>query len=53
MLLTKFENLRDLILTKTKQFKISNIDFFYFFYFENKNLNEYIINNKKTIYINV
>ena len=50
---TKFENFRDLVLAKTKQFKISNIDFFYFYYFENKNLNEYIVSDKKIIYINV
>ena len=50
---TKFKNFRDLILTKTKQFKILNIDFFYFYYVENKNLNEYIVNDKKIIYINV
>ena len=49
----KFDELRDVMLIKQNQFKLENIDFFYFKYIENKNFIDYVINEKKIIYINV
>ena len=38
---------------KQNQFKVSNFDFFYFEYSKNKDSTDYVINEKKIIYINV
>ena len=49
----KSDELRDLMIIKQNQFKISNLDFFYLEYSKNKNSTDYVINEKKIIYINV
>ena len=38
---------------KQNQFKTSNIDFFHLYYFEDNELNDYVVNDKKIIYTSV
>ena len=47
----QFEN--RVVIVKSNQFKFSNFDFFYFWYFKNQNAIDYVIDDKKIIYINV
>ena len=50
---SKSDELRDVMLIRQNQFKVTDIDFFYFWYIENKNFIEYVINEKKMIYTSV
>ena len=49
----KLDEFRDVMLIRQNQFKFENIDFFYLKYIENKNFIDYVINEKKIIYISV
>ena len=47
----QFEN--RVVIVKSNQFKSSDLDFFYFWYSKNQDATDYVIDDKKTIYINV
>ena len=50
---SKSDELRGLMLIKQNQFKLTDIDIFHFWYTENKNFIDYVINEKKVIYTSV